>query len=201
MLYCESENIKETPTLSEKRYTPTPNPAYCAAYDEHSEECRNCNNKSVDITLATILQECAAFYDVFKGLEKRLEDSGIVETPPEHRNPTLLAVPYIVNGAFACELALKYLLVKNQISFCISSKGHDLEYLFGLLPPPLKQSLKDKLKNAANIDETELRKNMHLHADSFNQWRYMFANIGDNMYYNTFFGVFVNLICSYVLSP
>ena len=60
--------------MSEKRYTPTPNPAYCAAYDEHSEECRNCNKKSVDITLATILQECAAFYDVFKGLEKRLEE-------------------------------------------------------------------------------------------------------------------------------
>ena len=104
--------------MSGKRYTPSPNPAYCADYDEHSEQCKNCNIKSVDITTTIILQECAAFYDVFKGLEKRLENSGIVETPPEHRNPTLLEVPYIVNGAFACELALKYLLVENQISFC-----------------------------------------------------------------------------------
>lgn len=186
--------------MSGKKYVPAPNLAYCADYDEHSEECKNCNNKSVDITIATIFQECAAFYDVFKELEKRLENSGIVETPPEHRNPTLLVVPYIVNGAFACELALKYILVENQIGFCISARGHDLEYLFSLLPPQIRQSLKAKLKNAANIDDTELRKNIHLHADSFNQWRYMFANINENMYYNSFFGIFVNQICSYVLS-
>jgi hypothetical protein len=79
----------------------------------------------VDITIATILQECAAFYDIFK----ELENNGIVETPAEHRNPTLLEVPYIINGAFACELALKYILVENQINFCISVRGHDLEYL------------------------------------------------------------------------
>ncbi len=187
--------------MSAKRYIPTPNPASCSYYDDNSEECRNCKNKSVDITTTIILQECAAFYDVFKGLEKRLENSGIVETPPEHENPTLLVVPYIVNGAFACELALKYLLVENQISFCISAQGHDLEYLFGLLPPQLRQSLKDKLKKAANIDETKLRKNIHLHAESYNQRRYMFQYIDDNMYYNKFFGVFVNLLCSYVLSP
>lgn len=186
--------------MSEKRYIPTPNLAYCADYDEHSEECKNCNNKSVDITIATILQECAAFYDVFKGLESRLANSGIVNTPPEHKNPVLLQVPYIVNGAFACELALKYLLVENQISFCISAKGHNLEYLFDLLPPPIKQSLKAKLKKAGNMNDTELRENIHLHADSFNQWRYLFSYIGDNMYYNKFFGVFVNQICTYVLS-
>lgn len=185
--------------MSGKRYVPAPNLAYCADYDEHSEECKNCKNKSVDITIATIFQECAAFYDVFKGLEKRLENSGIVETPSEHRNPTLLVVPYIVNGAFACELALKYILVENQISFCISARGHDLEYLFSLLPPSIRQSLKAKLKKAADIDDTELIKNIHLHADSFNQWRYMFANINENMYYNSFFGIFVNQICTYVL--
>jgi len=191
--------MKEDLTLSGKRYIPTSNSAYCADYDEHSEECKNCNNKSVDITIATTLQECAAFYDVFKGLEKRLENSGIVETPPEYKNPTLLEVPYIVNGAFACELALKYLLVENHISFCISAKGHNLEYLFDLLPPSVKQPLKDKLKNAGNITDTELRENIHLHADSFNQWRYLFANIENNVYYNKFFNVLVNQLCLYVL--
>ena len=187
--------------MSEKNYIPVPNLDYCASYDEHSEECKKCNNKTVDITIATILQECAAFYDVFKGLEKRLEHSGIVETLPEHKNPVLLEVPYIVNGAFACELALKYLLIENQISFCISSKGHNLEYLFELLPVSVKRLLKAKLKAAANIDDTELRKNIHLHADSFNQWRYLSANIDGNTYYNKFFNVFVNQLCTYVLFP
>ena len=59
--------------MSTKRYMPTPNPAYCAYYDDISEECRNCKNKSIDITATLILQECVAFYDVFKNLEKRLE--------------------------------------------------------------------------------------------------------------------------------
>ena len=185
--------------MSGKRYIPTSNPAYCADYDEHSEECKNCNNKSVDITIATILQECAAFYDVFKGLEKRLENNGIVDTPSEYKNPTLLEVPYIVNGAFACELALKYLLVENHISFCISAKGHNLEYLFDLLPPSVKQPLKAKLKKAGNINDAELRENIHLHADSFNQWRYLFTNIENNTYYNKFFSILVNQLCSYVL--
>lgn len=186
--------------MSGRRYIPTPNPACCADYNERLEECKNCKNQSVDITTTVIFQECAAFYDVFKGLENRLENSGIAETPPEHKNPTLLEVPYVVNGAFACELALKFLLVENQISFCISAKGHNLEYLFNLLPSSIKQSLKAKLKIAGNIDDTELTKNIHLHADSFNQWRYMFANIDDNIYCNKFFSVFVNQLCSFVLS-
>ena len=186
--------------MSEKKYIPTPNLAYCADCDEHSEKCKNCNNKSVDITIAVILQECAAFYDVFNDLEKRLEHSGIVETPPECKNPPLLEVPYIVNGAFACELALKYILIENQISFCISAKGHNLEYLFDLLPLSIKQSLKTKLKNEANIDDTELRENIHIHADSFNQWRYMFANIDKGIHRNKFFGIFVNQLCSFVLA-
>lgn len=185
--------------MSEKRYIPTSNPANCADYDEHSAECKICNNKSVDITIATILQECAAFYDVFKGLEKRLEYSGIVENLPEYKHPTLLEVPYIVNGAFACELALKYLLVENRISFCIFAKGHNLEYLFDLLPPSIKQPLKAKLKKAGNINDAELRENIHLHADSFNQWRYLFTNTENNMYYNKFFSILVNQLCSYVL--
>lgn len=185
--------------MSTKRYTPAPNLAFCASYDEYSEECKNCDHKSVDITIATIFQECAAFYDVFKGLEKRLEGSGIVETPPVHKNPILLQVPYIVNGAFACELALKYILVDNQIGFCISAKGHNLEYLFDLLPPSIRQSLKAKLKNAANIDDTELRENIHLLGDSFNQWRYLFSHVEENMTYNNFFSIFVHQLCDYIL--
>lgn len=80
--------------MSGKRYNPTPNLAYCADYDEHSEKSKNCDNNSADITIAVILKECVAFYDVFKGLGKRLENSSIVEKFPEHRNPTLLMVPY-----------------------------------------------------------------------------------------------------------
>lgn len=187
--------------MSTKRYIPTPNPAFCAYYDNNSEECRNCENKSVDITTTIILQECVAFYDVFKNLEKRLEHNGIVEESADNtRQPTLLSVPYIVNGAFACELALKYILVENQISFCKSVKGHNLEYLFDLLPPAEKQTLKNLLKNAGNIDDASLKENLHLLGDSFNQWRYPFTYIDNGLTYNSFFGILVNQLCNYVLS-
>lgn len=187
--------------MSTKRYIPTPNPAICANYDDNSEECRNCKNKSIDITTTLILQECEAFYDVFKNLEKRLEHSGIVEESTDNTGqPTLLSVPYIVNGAFACELALKYILVKNQIDFCISSKGHDLEYLFNLLPQAEKQTLRNLLKNADNIDDDSLEENILILSDSFNQWRYYFANIDKGLTYNSFFSVFVNQLCNYIFS-
>lgn len=187
--------------MSTKRYIPTPNPANCAYYDSNSEECRNCENKSIDITTTLILQECVAFYDVFKNLEKRLEHSGIVEESADNtRQPTLLSVPYIVNGAFACELALKYILIENQIDFCISSRGHNLEYLFNLLPPAEKQTLQNLLKNAGNIDEASLKENIHLLGESFNQWRYLFTYIDKGLTYNSFFGIFVNQLCNYVLS-
>lgn len=187
--------------MSTKRYIPTPNPANCAYYDDNSGECRNCKNKSIDITTTLILQECVAFYDVFKNLEKRLDHSGIVEESTDNpRQPTLLSVPYIVNGAFSCELALKYILIKNQIDFCISSKGHKLEYLFNLLPQAEKQTLQNLLKNAGNIDDDSLKENILLLSDSFNQWRYYFANIDNGLTYNSFFSVFVNQLCNYVLS-
>jgi hypothetical protein len=48
-------------------------------------------------------------------------------------------------------LAPLILLVENQINFCISSKGHNLEYLFDLLPLAEKQTLKNLLKNAGNM--------------------------------------------------
>lgn len=158
-------------------------------------------NKTVDITTTIILQECVAFYDVFKDLGKRLEHSGIVaESIDNIRQPTLLSVPYIVNGAFACELALKFILIENQISFCISSKGHDLEYLFDLLPQSEKQSLQNLLKKAGNIDDARLKENILFLSDSFNQWRYLFTNIDKGMAYNSFFSIFVNELCNYVLS-
>lgn len=174
--------------------------AYCASFDANSNECQNCKNSSVDITISIIFQECYAFYDVFKSLEKRLANSGIVKTAPTDNLPTLLQVPYIVNGAFACELALKYILVDNQISFCISSKGHNLEYLFNLLPETEKNELKNSLKNVGNINDSTLQKNIHILADSFNQWRYLFTNIDQRIEYNNFFSMFVNVVCTYILS-
>ena len=187
--------------MGEKMYIPTPNPAYCANYDECSEKCKNCDNKSVDITTVTILQECAAFYDVFKGLEKRLENSGIAEAPPEHENPILLQVPYIVNGAFACELALIYILIENQVSFDISRKGHNLEYLFSQLPQTEKEALESILKQAGNIDRESLEKNIHIFANSFQEWRYLFSNTEQGLEYTSFFSIFVNELCKYVLNP
>lgn len=184
--------------MRKKIYTATPNLAYCESYDDKSEKCQNCTNKSIDITSATIYQECVAFYDVYKSLEKRLESSGIHNDPSGNHIPTLLSVPYIVNGAFACELALKYVLIENQINFCYTD-GHNLKYLFNLLPQRDKNNIENILKMKTNLDSILLYKEIDLIADSFIKWRYYFQNIDNGMPNTIFFHIFVNNVCSYII--
>lgn len=181
-----------------KEYTPQDWFAYCEFYDNNCEECQNCPNKSIDITTALLRQECIAFYDVFKHLEQHLECSGIVEKSLAHDMPTLILVPYVVNGAFACELALKYVLINNKLSFRLAD-GHNLKYLFDLLPQNVQIELKDRLKTAANIDDEKLEENIELLSHSFVQWRYYFSNIEKGICQSSFFGILVNELCAYIL--
>ena len=62
-----------------------------------------------------ILPECQAFYIAFLQLEKQLKNSGLHNDKPDDNLPPLLSVPYMVNGAFASELALKYMLIHWQM--------------------------------------------------------------------------------------
>ena len=90
-----------------KEYLHNPITIRCADYDEPSEKCANCPCNDFDASIGVLYQEIDAFYEVFKQIELRFKNTGISNLRTTERTLMLLSVPYTVNGAFACELALK----------------------------------------------------------------------------------------------
>lgn len=82
------------------------------------------------------------FYNTWKMLDEKID----VDTPSE------LFIPWVVNGAFACELGLKYILTTENIAF---NRTHLLHELFNLLPEPTRLELWKNLKerNSFYTDE------------------------------------------------
>ena len=163
--------------MASKKYISAHTLAYCSQFDSTSSQCQNCDCNHVDIEEAIILQECHAFYTVFIQLEDQLKNNGLHNNNLNAAFPNLLSVPYMVNGAFACELALKYLLVSNNVAFDMA-KGHNLAYLFQLLPTEQKYSLTTLIKKNSSLDDEAFQDGLNSIADTFNKQRYWFS------YYN-----------------
>jgi len=183
--------------MASKKYTSAHTLAYCSQFDSTSSLCQNCDCNHVDIEEAIILQECHAFYTVFLQLEEQLKNSGL------HNNsntalPNLLSVPYMVNGAFACELALKYLLISHNITFDMV-KGHNLAYLFQLLPTEQKCCLTALIKKNSNLDDNAFQDGLNAIADTFNKQRYWFNYYNQSLSTHNLFNPFVHVLCKFVL--
>ena len=82
------------------------------------------------------------FYETWKTLDEKIDVNIISE----------LYFRWIVNGAFACELGLKYILTTENIAF---NRTHLLHELFNLLPESIRLELWKKLKkrNSFYTDE------------------------------------------------
>lgn len=183
--------------MAAKKYVPTHDLAYCSQYNPVFSMCQNCDCCYVDIGEAIILQECHAFYTVFLQLEEQLKNNGL------HNNltaklSTLLSVPYMVNGAFACELALKYLLFSSNILFDMV-KGHNLEYLFQLLPQEQKDTLISLIKKGTCLDDSTFQDGLRSIANTFNRQRYQFSNYNQDLSTHILFSPFVHVLCEFVL--
>lgn len=184
--------------MASKKYISTHDLAYCSQFDPSSPICQNCDYSHVDIEEAIILQECHAFYTVFLQLEEQLKNSGLHNNNLESNLPPLLSVPYMVNGAFACELALKYLLISSNVAFDMS-KGHNLAYLFQLLPQTQKDIITVSIKNDCNLNDATFQKGLNSIADTFNKQRYRFNYYDQNLSTHTLFKPFVHTLCEFVL--
>lgn len=184
--------------MTTKKYIPIHNLACCSEYDPDSSICQNCDCCYVDIEETIIFQECHAFYTVFLYLEKQLKTSGLHDSKFDVNLPILLSVPYAVNGAFACELALKYLLISSNIPFAMA-KGHDLEYLFQLLPENQKDTLTLLIKKRGCLDDRSFQDGLHSIANIFNKQRYQFSNYDQNLTIHSLFNPFVHILCEFVL--
>ena len=110
---------------------------------------------------------------------------------------------YVVNGAFAAELALKYLLTLAGIEYSTGAKGHELAYLFGLIIDSNKLSIKQDKEHLVDVLCSQccqncetLKLNLQNLTNLYNSYRYAFSC--KNVSCNTgFFRRFVHIVCKY----
>ena len=176
------------------------------------EKCRNCEhlercrNSSGLLAVNGILLDCEEFYYIFKNLEKyarhpifdgdmeKYKDQ-ILAYEAEHEGVPSLTAPLIVNGAFAAELALKFLIFKENGEFdCI----HDLQQLFDSLPDCHKIPLTEIIFQQAHQNEETLQTNLSRIKNLFEDMRYFFSN--ESVGYSNFFNEFVYIVCDYAIS-
>ena len=172
------------------------------------ERLAQCRENQFFVTMDNILFDCKGFYHVFKKIEEfnsyPFFDGGDMETyiqevnlyEERHQSVPCLLMAEAANGALAAELALKYLIFRENHSFdCI----HDLKELFYRLPEPHMTVLTNKIYTELCQAAWSLDKNLQQISDIFEHARYSFSR-NANFGFTNFFTGFVHIICDYTLS-
>lgn len=83
-------------------------------------------------------------------------------------------IPWIVNGAFACEIGIKYILLQNQVEY---KKEHLLHELFNLLPDTHKiEILSDLALKYPECSWEQFNQEILLLSDAFCNFRYFYEH-------------------------
>lgn len=178
---------------------------FCEFYDKNKPECKSCEKES---TSRFIIIECKSFYQTFIDLDKNIVPAWLnmknsVFDEEIHNTALLYEFSYVVNGAFAAELALKYLLTLAGIEYSTGAKGHELAYLFGLIIDSNKLSIKQDKEHLVDVLCSQccqncetLKLNLQNLTNLYNSYRYAFSckNVSCN---NGFFRRFVHIVCKY----
>lgn len=174
-------------------------------YPKSKEECTNCLNrdKCDGQTSHLILVDCKSFYYTYNLLEPYNRMPELTGNEEQHKeimeqyfeehekHPTLL-FPWIVNGALASELALKFLTFRETQSF---KTTHNLRELYRKLPPVHKVELLERFKTQAHQNEETLMQNLGTFAEAFIYYRYPFGRGSFGM--SGIFHDFVKIVCEY----
>ena len=178
------------------------------ALNERCEDCPNpCSDEDyIDSAANAMLAECRSFYYLYKRLEEKMQippftgdqDTFIEAARARARElselPDLL-VPKVVNGSIACEIALKYLILKQSGAV---DPVHRFDVLFNLLPQNYRDALLDKIYNELSQDEKTFNENLKKISNSFIDWRYAYER--NVISIGNFFNDFVTIVCEYALS-
>lgn len=170
----------------------------------YSHECQNADTSS--FTAKLILLDCEAFYFTFKYLEEiemRPVFNGNLDEYAEaarqynetHRLLPDLTPPFVTNGTLATELALKFLIFKENGAFdCI----HNLKKLYEKLPEPHKTVLTDRICCQAHQNLQTLDFQLTNIANLFEDFRYCFGK--STLGFSGFLIDFIHIVCNYALS-
>lgn len=170
------------------------------------KQLEQCKRNDQSLTAKGIVLDCEGFYYVFKKLEQfeqrprfdgdleKYEDA-ITAYAERIMSVPSLSPALVVNGALAVELALKFLIFKENGEFdCI----HNLQKLFEQLPTCHKSTLSEIIYQQAHQNEETLRINLPNIANLFEDYRYFFGK--EHVGYSNFFNDFVHIVCDYAIS-
>lgn len=105
-----------------------------------------------------------------------------------------LMFPEYTNGAFAAELALKFLFAREHQSY---AKLHDLAELFYHLPTVHKTELLHRLKIQAHQSEKTIADQLLAFSNAFVKSRYYFEHGSFGL--TGLFAPFIKIVCEYAL--
>lgn len=185
---------------------------FCGTTFTLKKKCEHCPKKDDCIkgdkvsTAKEILIDCEAFYYVFKELEKfetypRLDGDvekhkqDMIEYEEKHKGVPMLTPPLIANGTLAAELALKFLVFKENGEY---ECGHHLQFLFNQLTEPHKTVLIERICNEAHQNETTLTENLNNISKLFEDFRYFYEH--EILGYSNFLNDFIHIVCDYAIS-
>ena len=115
--------------------------------------------------MIAIKLDSMVFYDVGRNLE--IEMNRLIETNNISTGASKV-IPMIVNYAFSYELALKYILSKNSISY------NNLHKLLSLIPSNIRKYLIYNIAEMANKTREEILNELDILSNSFVEWRYFY---------------------------
>lgn len=168
-------------------------------------KCSECpiNDSCQEETAYAILCNCKSFYYVYcwlvqenqipihDGNQKKFEAEMESYLKRQLGRP-FLQIPQWTNGAFAAELALKFLFALEGKSY---GNIHNLKDLFYNLPEIHKVELLNRIKTQANQSERTLEIQLSDFSNAFAQSRYFFEY--GSFGFSGLFDSFVKIICEY----
>lgn len=170
-------------------------------------ECSECqwSNSCQEATIQAILSDCKSFYYVYCWLDQESKmpvNNGNQEQFDEKidryikklaAQPNLM-IPKCTNGAFAVELAMKFLYAREHKSY---DNIHNLKDLFQHLPEIHKDELLDRIKIQAHQTEETIEAQLPFFSDAFVRSRYFFEHGSFGL--SGLFDPFVKIVCEYAL--
>ena len=118
--------------------------------------------------MIAIKVDSMVFYDVGRKLE--IEMNNFLKNG-NYNSSAAKMIPMIVNYAFSDELALKFILTKNQIDF---EKKHNLIDLFLLLPNNIITYFISNISTMLKSSKEFVLSELSSIANSFIEWRYFY---------------------------
>jgi len=96
----------------------------------------------------------------------------LLDDKANSNTPNFYSIPWIVNGAFACEIGMKYILTQNKITF---KKEHLLHELYNLLPDTHKTAISNDLyEQCPGYTLEQFNQEILLLSNSFCDFRYFY---------------------------